>query len=152
MPAAGDPRVLTASAVERTVTDWYAALDRHAPVEEVLQHLVPRGLVMHFPEGTVRGLRGFRTWYRTVCRLFFDEAHRVDAVTVRPVTPLSAEVEVAVTWTTRTWRPPAAQSRTLSFDARQSWSVVLHDGRPRIRTYTVDALTPRPGYPALADA
>ncbi|MEU7278410.1 nuclear transport factor 2 family protein [Streptomyces sp. NPDC045431] len=150
MPPVTD--LLTRSAVERTVTDWYAALDRHAPVEEVLHHLVPRGLVMRFPEGPVRGLAGFRSWYRKVCALYFDEVHRVDAVTVRPVDPRSAEVEVAVSWRARVWSPPDAYSRTLDFDARQTWSVVLLDGRPRIRGYTVDALTPRAGSPVPAHA
>jgi len=35
------------------------------------------------------------------------------------------------------------------FDADQTWTVVLEDGRPRIREYSVDKITPVPGSPGL---
>ncbi|MFC8453196.1 nuclear transport factor 2 family protein [Kitasatospora sp. NPDC057223] len=140
---------LSEAAVRRLVEDWYRALDRHDPVEDVLAHLVGDGLVMHFPEGTTRGREGFRSWYDAVTHRFFDEAHTVLTVDVGEIRAGAAEVRVLVNWQTRTWNPPAATSSWLGFDARQSWSVVLEDGTPRIRTYTVDSLSAMPGSAGL---
>ncbi|KUP98595.1 nuclear transport factor 2 family protein [Thermobifida cellulosilytica] len=136
---------LTEEAVRTLVQEWYQALDRHAPVEEVVRYLADEGLVMHFPEGTLRGLDGFRSWYRDVTHRFFDEVHELTSVDVRFVSPVRAEVRVVVNWQTKVWNPPAPHSEWLGFDATQTWSVVLQDGTPRILTYTVDDLAPMPG-------
>lgn len=139
---------LTTAMTERLVVQWYEALDRHAPFEELARRVVSDGLVMTFPEGTVEGLDAFREWYGTVTHRFFDEVHEVRSVTVGPGAGGLA-VAVVVNWQTRVWTPPAACSRWLGFDAHQTWTVVLEDGTARIRDYVVDRLVPMPGSAAL---
>lgn len=144
-------QVLTEAAVRQLVKDWYDGLDRHDPVEQLLPFLATDGLVMNFPEVTSRGLDAFKEWYHTVTHLFFDEVHVLKQVDVKLISPVHAEVVVVVNWQTKVWNPPAARSVWKGFDAAQTWSVVLQDGTPRIRTYTVDSLTPMPGSPGLDD-
>lgn len=138
------------AAIEKFVADWYAALDRHDPLEEVLPYLLDDGLVMHFPEGTLRGHAGFAEWYEKVTTLFFDEVHEVTEVAVTRTPGASAvAVHVVVNWQARIWTPPAARSTWLGFDADQRWTVVDRDGAPAVETYTVDALHPMPGSASL---
>lgn len=144
-------QTLTEEAVRRLVKDWYDALDRHDPLEQVTGYLANDGLVMHFPEGTLRGHDGFASWYETVTHRFFDEIHELKSVEVKLTSPVHAEVIVVVNWQTKVWNPPAPRSSWLGFDAAQTWSVVLQDGAARIRTYTVDGLTPMPGSADLDD-
>jgi ketosteroid isomerase-like protein len=142
---------LTDDALRSAVADWYRALDRHDDVEAVLPHLVDDGLEMRFPETTSYGHSGFREWYRTVTHRFFDEEHTVTGVDIDRTGPDGAvTLAVVVNWQARIWDPPAPRSSWLGFDARQTWTVVAGaDGRPQVLTYTVDALDPMPGSPAL---
>jgi hypothetical protein len=140
----------TEETIERFVTDWYVALDRHDPVEEVLPYLIDEGLVMRFPEGETRGHAGFLEWYDRVIRTFFDEVHEVKEVAVHyPDGPGTATVDVVVNWQARIWNPPAARSTWLGFDAVQTWTVVERDGLPAIATYAVNALNAMPGSASL---
>ena len=140
---------LTEATVRKFVQEWYEALDRHDDLQDVLPFLASEGLVMHFPEGTSEGLDGFRTWYEAVTHRFFDETHEVTSVAVGPVVQGAAEVKVVVNWQTKVWNPPAPFSQWLGFDAYQTWTVVLEEGTPRIRAYTVDGLTAMPGSAEL---
>lgn len=150
MPAS-TVKELTTAGTEQLVAEWYEALDRHAPFEELARRVVPDGLVMSFPEGRVEGLEGFRDWYGTVTHRFFDEVHEVRSVTARPdpADPGGLVVTVVVNWQTRVWTPPAAHSQWLGFDAHQTWTVTLESGTPRISSYVVDHLTPMPGSATL---
>lgn len=139
---------LSDAAIASFVADWYAALDRHDPLVEVLPYLLDDGLVMHFPEGTLHGHAGFAEWYEKVTNLFFDEVHEVTEVTVTRTAGATA-VHVVVNWQARVWNPPAARSTWLGFDADQSWTVVERDGAPAVESYTVDALHPMPGSASL---
>ena len=143
------PDALSVESVRRLVQDWYDALDRHDPIDAVLPYLAGNGLTMQFPEATLRGEEDFRGWYDTVTRRFFDEIHEVKRVDVELLSPLHADVSVLVNWQARVWNPPAATSEWLGFDASQTWSVVLQDGHPRIRSYAVDDLAPMPGSAEL---
>lgn len=140
---------LTDTDIRDFVKDWYDALDRHDPIELVLPYLAGNGLEMVFPEATLRGEDDFRKWYDTVVHRFFDEVHALKQVEVALASPVHADVLVIVNWQARVWNPPAARSEWLGFDATQSWSVVLQDGAPRIRTYSVDDLAPMPGSTSL---
>ncbi|GAA3753151.1 YybH family protein [Salinactinospora qingdaonensis] len=140
---------LDEQSVRLLVKEWYEALDRHDPEEKLISFLASDGLVMNFPEGTLRGIDGFRSWYQAVTNKFFDEIHEITSVDVRMLSPVHAEVRVVVNWQTKVWNAPAPNSEWLGFDATQTWSVVLQDGTPRIRTYTVDDLTPMPGSAEL---
>jgi SnoaL-like domain len=144
-------QVLTEADVQQLVKDWYDALDRHDPLDQVTPFLADDGLVMNFPEGTLRGPEEFASWYHTVTHLFFDEVHDIKLVETRLTSPVHAEVTVVVNWQAKVWTPPNARSVWKGFDAAQTWSVVLQDGTARIRTYTVDGLTPMPGSPGLDD-
>lgn len=140
---------LTETVVRDFVKDWYDALDRHDPIELVLPYLAHNGLAMKFPEATLQSLDDFRQWYETVIHRFFDEVHVVKQVEVQFTSPVHADVLVIVNWQARVWDPPAAHSDWLGFDATQSWSIVLQDGAPRIRDYSVDDLAPMPGSASL---
>ncbi|MFL6122641.1 nuclear transport factor 2 family protein [Actinophytocola sp.] len=142
-------QALTEERVRAMARDWYQALDRHDPVEDVLPYLVTDGLVMVFPEATLRGLDDFRGWYRTVTHRFFDEVHELDEVTVRFDEAGVAHTRVVVRWEATVWDAPAARSTWLGFTATQTWEVVAGDGVPKIRRYVVDELDPMPGSAAL---
>jgi hypothetical protein len=135
--------------IQRFVSDWYVALDRHVPFEEVEQYLVDGEIRFVFPESTVTTHDGLFGWYDTVTRKFFDEAHRVDLADVQ-LNGDGAQVHVVVNWRTRVWDPPAATSRTLEYEADQDWGIVIGpDGRPRLHTYVVNDLIPRGDTPPL---
>ena len=132
------------------VAEWYRALDRHEPVEEVLDYLVDEGLELRFPEGVFRGHAGFRQWYDAVLHRFFDETHEVRRATARSWRDGRATVDVVVNWQAHIWDPPAAHSAWLGFDAVQTWEVRLDpDGRLRVVTYSVEDLQPMPGSASL---
>jgi hypothetical protein len=137
---------LTEAEVRQLVVDWYRKLDIHAPVEEYRQLLADDGLEMKFPEATLRGFAAFRDWYEGVVRIFFDEAHELRELRVTP-SGGGAEVKLVVRWEAKRWKPPAAKSEQLRFDAAQSWVVrrSAETGRPVIVRYVVDSLTPLEG-------
>ncbi|MEU4449438.1 nuclear transport factor 2 family protein [Actinosynnema sp. NPDC050801] len=143
---AGDQ--ITEAAVLDLVRDWFAALDRHDDVEVLLDLLAQAGLVMHLPEGTVRGHDDFRSWYGENTNTYFDEVREVLDMTVTATSPLHAEVSLRVNWQSRMWAPPAPNSAWIGLTTTQTWSVVLCDGRPKIRTCTVGGSTPMPGSAA----
>ncbi|MEU9125480.1 nuclear transport factor 2 family protein [Streptomyces sp. NPDC048506] len=150
MPEAPAVRGLTEQAVRALAEQWYAALDRHDGLDEMKQFVVDEGLEMRFPEGTFRGHAGFAEWYAAVSYRFFDERHTVTDTQV-VIDGAEARVHVHVNWQARTWRPPAARSEWLGFDADQTW--VVATGRrswaPLIKTYICNALEPMPGSAAL---
>ncbi|GAA2267495.1 MULTISPECIES: nuclear transport factor 2 family protein [Kitasatospora] len=140
---------LTTGQIEEIVREWYEALDRHDAVEQVTPFLAEDGLVMVFPEATLRGSADFHDWYAAVTNRFFDEVHEVKSVEVRTNADGRADIQVVVNWQARVWSPPAARSEWLGFDATQTWTVVLRDGEPKISEYIVEDLAPMPGSAAL---
>ena len=140
---------LTQQEMQNFAIAWYAALDRHDPIEQVISFLDDDSLVMKFPEGTFHGLSGFRHWYETVIHRFFDEEHSVRSVEVASDGAGLVQVEVVVNWQARVWDPPAARSTWLGFDATQTWTVGAAQGRPKIREYAVVDLHPMPGSATL---
>ncbi|WP_157430173.1 nuclear transport factor 2 family protein [Actinomadura oligospora] len=149
-PSADPAGGLTTGAVRRLVRGWYTALDRHAPAESLLDLLADAGLVVTFPWGTLRGRDAFRDWYDRSTRAFFDEVREVRSLTVRPLSPIHAAVEVHLNWQASEWGPPAAHSRWLGFDVVEEWTVVLHDGAPKIRICAVREMRPMAGSGPLA--
>lgn len=148
MPSTHAAQPLTAESIRTLADTWYAALDRHIPLEETLSFLVDDGLEMRFPEGTSRGHAGFAEWYKAVTHRFFDEEHTVTKVEAA-IDGAQATVQVFVNWQARIWDAPAANSSWLGFDADQTWVVVAGADGPLIKTYTVNALAPMPGSAAL---
>jgi hypothetical protein len=152
MPDHDTPRVagsFSRAEIEAFVADWYRKLDIHAPAEELVS-LVADGVEMQFPEGAIRGVEEFRTWYEGVIRLFFDELHAVTHVGIswRDDRYL---LDVVVNWQARRWRPPAPRSEWIGFDAFQRWEMIPSpaSGRPVVFRYIVDELRPMPGSPPL---
>jgi hypothetical protein len=146
------PRVdqtITDSIVRNIVVTWFRALDRHDDLEDVLAYLDPEAFELRLPMETRHGLGGFRAWYEAVTHRFFDEQHRVTGVRITPSARWADHVtvvDVRVNWQARTWRPPAAHSCWIGFDAHQTWHLVAGpDGRLVVRTYIVKALDPMPG-------
>jgi hypothetical protein len=143
---------------------WYRKLDIHAPVEELLAGLSDTA-EMVLPETTLRGIDAFKAWYQGgndklnlpgVINLFFDEKHELKRVDVSVAANADgsswrAEVSIVVRWEARRWRPPAAKSDYLGFDAWQRWVVKLRPdtNTPVIERYIVDALEPLQGSVSL---
>jgi hypothetical protein len=150
---------LLESEVKQLVNTWYAKLDVHAPVEELLPLLADNGLEMQLPEVTLHGHAEFIQWYERVIRTFFDEIHTMKELHITLTEPAretdvevdgsstQAQVQLVVNWQARRWTPPAAKSEWLTFDAEQRWMIqrLPNTGKPVIVTYIVDALTPLEG-------
>ncbi|NXY94919.1 nuclear transport factor 2 family protein [Streptomyces sp. BR123] len=144
MPA---ERQLTEDAIRTFAENWYVALDRHAPADQVLA-LITEDLEFRVPEDTFLGREGFGRWYEAVTHRFFDEVHTVTKV--EPVVEGDrAVVRVLVNWQARIWDAPAARSTWLGFDADQTWTVVAGPQGPLIKQYTVNELAPMPGSASL---
>ena len=137
-------------ALQTLAHEWYLALDVHASYEKLRPMLVHEGLQMVFPEATVTWLDGFLGWYEGVIRIFFDEAHAVQSVTIQSESGDSAVVGVVVRWEASRWLPPAAESQRLKVLAYQTWEVSFASPeKPVITKYTVDRLEYLPGSATL---
>lgn len=137
-------------AIEALARKWYAALDTHEPTATLVGMLDPSGLRMVFPEATLTGLDSFIGWYEGVIRIFFDEVHEVQSVTVKAEHPDHTDIEVVVRWEASRWNAPAPKSDRIRLLATQTWSVTFTaDGTPRIATYSVDRLDYLPGSAKL---
>ena len=108
--------------IKRFAAAWYLALDQHVPIEECYKLLADKGLNMQFPDGDIRDLGGFKTWYDRVTNIFFDENHNVQSVEIN-VSGDRAEVDVVVGWQASWFEPPAAKSKRTSMDATQRWTL-----------------------------
>jgi hypothetical protein len=154
---------LLESEVKQLVDTWYAKLDAHSPVEELLPLLADEDMEMKLPETTLHGHAEFIQWYERVIRTFFDEIHAMKELHITltgiPREPgsevdgsvMQAQVQLVVNWQAHRWNPPAPKSEWLGFDARQRWVVkrLRETGRPVIATYIVDALIPMAGSALL---
>jgi ketosteroid isomerase-like protein len=131
--------------------DWFAALDRHADVETLLPLLADEDLEMRFPEGVQKGHDGFRSWYRTVTRRFFDEIHDLKQFAVTRSDSTGAEVRLVVNWQAKIWDPPQPRSTWIGFDASQTWELrgSAANGGLKMTRYVVNSLDPVPGSPPL---
>ncbi|MFI7276587.1 hypothetical protein [Streptomyces sp. NPDC049879] len=134
MPARSTP---VAATVEDLVRDWYDALGRGVPAEQLLPYLA-NGLRIDLPTAVVRGPQEFSRWYLTDACLPFTRCKPEPAgIQVRVQSPVHAMASVSVAGPDGT---PAA---------RHEWWVVFQDGVPRIRTIAVE---PRPSSEAPAPA
>ena len=123
---------------------WYRMLDAHAPFDTVVELVAGNDFQIQIPEGSYRGVDGFKTVYEQGwIRHFFDELHELKQLSFAPDGD-KAEVKVVVHWQARSWNPPEAKSTWIDMDAYQTWVVQrsLGSGRPVILTYIVDVLKP----------
>jgi len=141
---------LSEAEITEFAKDWYAKLDVHAPLVDLLPLLADSDLEMHFPEGISRGQAGFEAWYERVIRIFFDEVHTVKEVKAEPGGG-DVRVKVVVNWQAKVWNPPEAKSKWLGFDAYQTWIVRRSSttGKPIVVQYIVDSLDAMPGSASL---
>lgn len=140
-PIVSEVMQFTELEIYNVVKAWYHKLDIHASIEELAPFLAQDGLKMVFPEMTVEGWEGFKTWYERAIHLFFDEVHRVKQIQAIPKVDRT-EVKIMVEWQASRWIPPAAHSERIILDAYQTWEVVRSPvtRQPVIATYTVDSL------------
>ena len=146
-------QALTEEQIKKFVAAWYVALDVHAPIEETYRFLTDDGLDMQFPDGMIRNLDSFKTWYDRVTHLFFDENHTVQNVRTQ-IAARDAVVDVVVGWQASWIEPPAAKSKRTSMDATQRWTVrpsAKNDYGLEIVTYnaTVEPFKYAPGFARL---
>jgi hypothetical protein len=166
----GSLKIPTEADVRTLVYAWYRLLDVHAPMEQLLPLLGPDS-EMVFPEATLHGIGKFIQWYNGagndpglpgVVNIFFDEVHELKKVDIalQGTQPDSkgvfdpakwrATAGIVVKWEAHRWKPPAAKSEYLGFDAWQRWILELSaDGRPYIKQYIVDSLEPLQGSAKL---
>lgn len=132
---------LTEAEVQKFAKDWYLKLDVHAPMVELLPMLSENGLVMKFPEATLRSLAEFEGWYQGVIRIFFDEVHEVKKCVVT-FSRDQAKADIIVKWEASVWNPPAEKSKRIKLDAYQTWIVQRSSqtGQPVVVSYSVDEL------------
>lgn len=142
--------VLKEAEVKKMVREWYQKLDVHAPMVELLPMLAAKGLVMKFPEATLKSLAEFEGWFQRVIRIFFDEVHTVKKSAVK-IKGNQAKVDVIVKWEASVWNPPDRLSKRIKADAYQTWIVKLSPttGKPVIASYSVDKLKYYPGSAKL---
>jgi hypothetical protein len=141
---------LSEAEVRQFVNIWFAKLDVHASVDELLPMLADTDLEMHFPEGTWHNYGEFQRWYEIVTHRFFDEVHTMKELTIRPEGE-QASVRLIVNWQAHIWNAPAPKSQWLGFDAAQHWLVKRspRTQQPVITRYNVEALTPMSGSASL---
>ncbi len=147
---AGKPAPLTETEVKQLVDTWYARLDVHPPVAEILPMLADEDLTMQLPETTLHGQADFLKWYDGVIHTFFDEVHVLKEVDIR-VTASQAEVHLIVNWQAHIWQAPAPKSQWIGFDATQRWIIERSKTtqQPFIVTYSVERFVPMPGSATL---
>ncbi|GIF38055.1 nuclear transport factor 2 family protein [Actinoplanes xinjiangensis] len=124
-------------AVSAFAAQWFQYLDVHAPADRLAGCLATDGLVMVFPERTLRSVDEFRDWYRTVCGLYTDETHEIEEVTPT-VADDRIDVAVSVIWrATQT-----ADGSRLAMRAKQTWRLARTPSGPGlvITEYRVDDL------------
>lgn len=138
--------------VRKFVSDWYYALDIHAPAEECEKFLVDDGLELVFPEKTMRTYAEFEEWLGVIYGTFFDELHNVVSVEIGNVTATSAELQVVVAWQASWFTPPDAKSKRTSMNAYQRWMIQTSDKNAHglaIEKYFVDRFEYAPGFAQL---
>jgi hypothetical protein len=98
---------------------------------------------MRFPADTGQGHPGVRRWYERIINTFFDEVHAIRELEVSTEGD-RAKVNVLVNWQAHTWKPPAAKSQWLGFDAGQTWVVERSPTtqQPVVVSYIVDTFVP----------
>lgn len=143
--------IATEAQLRSYAVDWFAALDRHAHIDSLLPLLADDELVMHFPEGVQKGHAGFRVWYDTVTRRFFDEIHELKEFTVTRNDNTRAGIRLIVNWQAKIWDPPQPRSKWLGFDVIQTWEVQRSPGNANLQIvrYIVNALDPMPESASL---
>lgn len=141
---------LSEAEVRQQVNTWFAKLDVHASVNELLPMLADTGLEMRFPEAILHNAGEFERWYENATHRFFDEVHTMKELTICPQGD-QADVQLVVNWQAHIWDPPAPKSQWLGFDATQHWVVKRSPSTQQavIATYIVEGLTPLPGSTSL---
>lgn len=128
-------------ATEALAKRWYAALDTHEPTQTLVDMLDTSDLKMAFPEATLSGVEGFIGWYEGVIRIFFDEVHKVESITLGAEKNGRTEAKVVIHWEASRWNAPAAKSYRILLTAYQTWEVTYTaTGEAKISKYTVDKL------------
>jgi len=146
--------VLSDSTIRTLANEWFEALDRHAPLDEVMRFLSNDDeFEMRLPEGVLRGSSGFADWYGMATTRFFDQRQTITSLATESTGDEADEVsvDIDVNWQARTRNPSGPTSQWIGFDVKQTWVVVPgSDGTgAKIKTYSINGLTPMPGSASL---
>ncbi|MDH3327892.1 MAG: hypothetical protein OEM01_01525 [Desulfobulbaceae bacterium] len=141
---------VTESEVKQFIEDWFAKLDDHVPVEELLPLVADEELVMKMPESSEYRHSGFIKWYNHAINTFFDEVHIIHALRITPSQD-SAKVEIVLQWEPVIWNAPAARSKRQGYFAAQTWLLKRSPETKRlfIVNYNVDYFIPMEGSDEL---
>ncbi|WP_017314367.1 hypothetical protein [Mastigocladopsis repens] len=148
---------VTESEIRELVTDFYAKLDAHAPVEEYDRFFAfdEEGFKMQFPSQTLHNRQEFKQWYESSVNLYFDEIHQLKEINVS-ATSEQAEVKAIVHWEGSVWKAPASHSQRTIADADHSWVVKRSPQtyKPVFKSYIVHKLnladtSAKPEVPAV---
>jgi hypothetical protein len=129
------------SELQTFAQNWFDALSYRAPVDRLLEFVVDEGLVMVFPERTLRSHADVKDWYAAVGELFDDQSHTIEGIDATP-TEQGTDLAVTVVWTAR----QLTDGERIAVRVNQAWKLTAPDaaGRTRIVDYRVGELTPIP--------
>jgi hypothetical protein len=129
--------------VRQLAEDFYAKLDRHAPVAELTPFLAFADpcFKMEFPNSTLQNQEEFDQWYESAINTFFDEIHAVEEISVKAQAE-RADVNAIIHWEGSTWKAPDAYNQRIIADAQHTWVVVRSPDtfKPIYQSYVVHKL------------
>lgn len=122
-----DDRVLPVSApgdgedrlVADFVSEWFADLSEHVPVDRLLPKLSKAGLEMVFLERTLRSHADFVDWYEEVGTAYVDQTHSVGDIEIGKTSDESEliPVNLIVLWA----RTLSSDGTRKAFRVSQTW-------------------------------
>lgn len=130
---------LTEEEIRSTVEKWFDLLSEHAPVDELLPYLNPKGIQMQFPEQTIATLAEFRGWYDRVGTLYRDQSHRLESLHLTR-DDQDVDIDLVVTWQAT----QSVDGSPLVIRASQRWRIgrSLVTAMPVIKRYEVVRFDP----------
>ena len=133
---------LTECEIKQLAADFYAKLDAHDPVEQLIPFLaLETGFEMQFPNGTLENWEQFKEWYENSVNVFFDEVHELKEIQVTNVED-GLEVKAVVYWEASTWNSPESTSKRIIADVNQTWMVIrsFQTKKPLFKRYIVEKM------------
>lgn len=129
---------MTAEDVRTFAQAWFADLNTHVDVEQILEKLATNNSAfsMAFPEATLRSEEDFRNWYKGVGESVHKQNHVLEVLTPQP-TAEGMAVDVIVVWKAE----ERASGKPIAVRALQNWQLQERNGSPVIVNYTVYGFT-----------
>lgn len=133
---------ITEPEVKQFMHEWFAKMDIHPPVDEVLAFVADEKLIMKMPEGPFHGHEGFKKWYDGV-KKFVDQSHEIKGLEIK-INQSRATVKVIVRWARSVLCETGVASDKVGYYVAQTWELErsLQTNRLQIVTYQVDYFLP----------